>query len=392
MHIRKHDVGAQSRAGDEGAAGADQHRRRRVEGAHHRRNVRGQQLHHARIAGLHNIGNDQQAAHRYHDGHDVLDGLLADVPILAELHADGRSTQQTADQNHHVHPDNVAEGAHDGEAVGHQRREAVAHRRQQDQHIHIRRKRLKRAVLPRAPVKVIAVLLRGLDLHQLDISHREQDSDQACAHGRNLSTHKVGKHEHHAAGGHAREKEIRHNALEALPAERHKDHNKGNDQHAEHVDAAHHGGVQRHGTHARLHQRRTAVDGGQTRAAPRAGRSVSQQRHGNRGNRVEAQRHQEGRRNGRRGARARRAFQKDRQHQADDDHLHPAVVADAGDGGLHVLNGPRFPQNVQNHERAEDHHHDLEAFLQSLPNQRIECGDILREGRARHVEIRKAEK
>lgn len=103
----------------------------------------------------------------------------------------------------------------------------------------------------------------GLNAHDLHIQHGQQDGDQPGTHGGHLGAHEVGQHEHHQAGADTGEGQIGEDALEALFAVGHPDHDKGDDQYAEHVEPAYHGGVQCHGGYAGVHQGRAAVDGGQ---------------------------------------------------------------------------------------------------------------------------------
>ena len=103
------------------------------------------------------------------------------------------------------------------------------------------------------------------------------------------------------------------------------------------MEAADHRRVERNGGESRVHERRAAVDGRQTRAAPGGGRRVAEQGDGDGGDGIKAEGHKEGRRDGGGSARAGRALEEDGEHHADDDELHAAVVADAGDGGLDVV-------------------------------------------------------
>ena len=119
------------------------------------------------------------------------------------------------------------------------------------------------------------------------------------------------------------------------------------------MEAADHGRIERNGGKTRLDERCAAVDGRKARAAPRGGRCVTEQ------------------------------------HHADDDHLHAPVIADLRDGGLDILNGARLTKKIQNGERAEDHQHDFEAFLDALPDQRIEHLDSF--GKPCAVEVKVGE-
>ena len=172
-------------------------------------------------------------------------------------------------------------------------------------------------------------------------------------------------------------------------AERHADHDERDDEHAEHVEAAGHCGVLRDGGKARVNEGRTAVDGRQARTAERGGRRVAEQRDGDGGGGVKAEGHEERGGDGGGSARARRALKEDRQHHADDDDLHAAVVADLRNGGFHILDGAGLAQQVQNGERAEDHQHDLEAFLDAFPDQRVEHLDVFSKREAVEVKIGK---
>ena len=391
MHVGEHDVGAEARTGDEGAAGADQHGGGRIEPAHHGGNVRCQQVHHASGGGLHDIGYHQQAAHGHQHRHHVTHGLGADLAVLLPSGFQRHRAKEAADQDHHVHPHDVAEGAHDGEAVFHQCGEAVADGGQQHQHVDVGGHGAERAVLLLLTGEAVTVFLRRFHAHHLHIDHAEEDGEKAGAHGGDFCAHEVGEDEHHCAGGHTGKAEVGDDALEALAAEGHGHHDKGDHQHAEHMDAAHHGGVQRHGAEAGVGEGRAAVDGGQASAAPGAGRGVAQQGQRDGGHRVKAQRHQKRGGDGGGRACACRALQKDGEHHADDDHLHPAVVTDAGDGALHLVDGAGITEQVQDHEGAEHHQHDLQTLLDALPEKGVIDGYVVLEGSAGDIEIRKGQ-
>ena len=155
------------------------------------------------------------------------------------------------------------------------------------------------------------------------------------------------------------------------------------------MEAADHRGVLRDGGKARVNEGRTAVDGRQARAAERGGRRVAEQRDGDGGGGVKAEGHKERGGDGGRSTRARCTLKEDRQHHADDDDLHAAVVADLRNGGFHILDGAGLAQQVQNGERAEDHQHDLEAFLNAFPDQRVKHLDVFSKREAVKVEIGK---
>mgnify|MGYP001511369558 FL=1 len=155
------------------------------------------------------------------------------------------------------------------------------------------------------------------------------------------------------------------------------------------MEAAGHCGVLRDGGKARVNEGRTAVDGRQARTAERGGRRVAEQRDGDGGGGVKAEGHEERGGDGGGSARARRALKEDRQHHADDDDLHAAVVADLRNGGFHILNGACLAQQVQNGERAEDHQHDLEAFLDAFPDQRVKHLDVFSKRETVEVKIGK---
>lgn len=169
-------------------------------------------------------------------------------------------------------------------------------------------------------------------------------------------------------------------------------HDEGNDKHAEHVEAADHGRILCDGGKTCVDKRRAAVDGREARAAPGGGRRVTEQRDSDGSGGLKAERHKEGGGDGGGRARARCALKEDRQHHADDDHLHAPVVADLSNGGLDILNGTCFAQKVQNGKCAEDHQHDLEALLDALPDQRIEHLDIFGKCCAIEVEVGEGEK
>ena len=215
----------------------------------------------------------------------------------------------------------------------------------------------------RARFFLVAELVRGLHADEIHVRNGQQNRDEARAHRGDLCAHEVGEHEHHKTGRHACKRQIREDSLEALLAVGHPDHDKGDDENAEHVEPADHRGVERHGRYARVNQSRAAVDGGQARAAPGGRGCVAEKRNRDRRDRVKAEGYEERSRNCRRSARACRALEEDREHHADDDDLHAAIIADLRDRGLHVLNRARLAQKIQNDKRAEDHQHDLEAFF-----------------------------
>ena len=157
------------------------------------------------------------------------------------------------------------------------------------------------------------------------------------------------------------------------------------------MDPADHGGVQGHSAEACFCQGRAAVDGGQSRAAPGAGCSVAQQRQCDGGDGIKAQRHKERCGDGSRCACAGGTFQKDGKHHADDDHLHAAVVTDAGDGAFDLFDSAGLPEKVQDHKGTEDHQHDLKAFLDAFPDQCVVNGDVFFEGGAGHIEVCKGQ-
>ena len=237
----------------------------------------------------------------------------------------------------------------------------------------------------------VAEFLRRLHADELDIRNGEKDGDEAGAHGRDLRADIVGEEEHRQARAHACEGEIGKDALVALFAKCHADHDERDDEHAEHMEAAGHRSVLRDGGKTGIDKRRAAVDGREARAAERGGRSVAEQRDGNGGGGVKAEGDKERGGDGGGSARARCTLEEDRQHHADDDDLHAAVVADLRNGGFHILNGAGLAQQVQNGERAEDHQHDLEAFLNALPDQRVEHLDVFGKGKTVEVKIGEGE-
>ena len=158
------------------------------------------------------------------------------------------------------------------------------------------------------------------------------------------------------------------------------------------MDAAHHSRVQGIGGDTGLHQRSTTVDGGQARAAPGAGSRITQQGHGDGGDGIKAQGHQEGGGNGGGSAGAGCAFQEDRHHHTDDDELHAAVLtAEAGHGVLHILDGAGVLEGIEDHKRTKDHENDLKAFLDALPQQRIQNDYIFLKGQAVDIKVSKSQ-
>ena len=123
-------------------------------------------------------------------------------------------------------------------------------------------------------------------------------------------------------------------------------------------------------------------------AAPRAGRGVTQQGHGDSGDGVKAQGHQEGSGDGGGSAGACGALQEDGDHQSHDDELDTAVLAtDPGHGVLHILDGAGALQGVQDDESSEDHEHDLQSFLDAHPQQGVDDGHVLLKGQAGDIEV-----
>lgn len=389
VHLSKHDVGAKARAGDERAARTDEDGCRGIEAADDGGDVRGEEVHHARGGGLHDVGDDKEAAHRDEHWQHAARGALADLFVGLEVHAQRERAEDAAHEDDKVDPEDVAECAHDGKAVFDDGGEAVADEREQHEHVDVRRHGLERAVLALMVGAFIAEFVRSLHADELDIRNGEKDGDEARAHGGDLCADEVGEEEHREARAHTREGEVGENALVALFAERHADHDERDDEHAEHVEAAGHCGVLRDGGKARVNEGRTAVDGRQARAAERGGRRVAEQRDGDGGGGVKAEGHEERGGDGGGSARARCTLKEDRQHHADDDDLHAAVVADLRNGGFHILDGAGLAQQVQNGERAEDHQHDLEAFLDALPDQRVKHLDVFSKREAVEVKIGK---
>ena len=294
MHLGKHDVGAEARAGDERAARADEHSRGGVEAADDGGNVGGEEVHHARGGGLHDIGDDEEASHRDEHGQHAAHRAEADRFVGFEAHAERQRAEDAAEDDDEIDPEDVAEGAHDGKAVFHHGGEAVAHEGEDDEHVNIGGERLEGAVFSLLGSALVAKFLRRLHADELDIGNGEQDGDEARAHGGDLRADEVGEDKHRKARAHAREGKVGENAAVALFTEGHADHDEGNDEHAEHMEAADHGGILRNGGEACLDKRRAAVDGRKARAAPRGGRRVAEQRDGNGGGGLEAERHKEG--------------------------------------------------------------------------------------------------
>ena len=117
--------------------------------------------------------------------------------------------------------------------------------------------------------------------------------------------------------------------------------------------------------------------------------SPSRRGHGDGGDGIKTQGHQEGGGDGGRGAGAGGALQEDGHHHAHHDQLDTAVLAaDPGHGVLHVLNGAGALEGVEDDEGAKDHGHDLQALLDALPQQAVQDHDVLLEGQTADVEIR----
>ena len=389
MHTGEHDVGTQAGTGDEGSQRTDEHGRSGIQHTGKASNIVCNQAHHAGGLRLHDIGQHQQTAHGDENGDLVAGGHAEDVKQLGALHAQGLGTQQAADEDDNVHPDDVAEGAHNRKAVFHNSREAITDDRQQDQHINVGRHGAESAVLLLGTlVGHIFELVGSLDGDQLDIQHAQQDGNETGAHGGDLGAHKIAQQEHDHTGSNAGIAQIRDDTLVALAAKGHTDHDEGDDEHAEHMDAAHHGGVQSVGGDTGFHQSGAAVDGGQTRAAPGAGSGVAQQSNGNGGDGIKAQSHQEGGGDGSGSAGTGGAFQEDGDHHADDDQLDTAILtADAGHGVLHVLDSAGLLQGVQDDEGAKDHGNDLQTFLDALPQQGVHDHHVLLKGKTVDVKI-----
>ena len=145
----------------------------------------------------------------------------------------------------------------------------------------------------RARFFLVAELVRGLHTDELHVRNGQQNRDEACAHRGDLCAHEVGEHEHHKTGRYTRKCQIRDNALEALLAVGHPDHDEGDDENAEHVEPADHRGVERHSRYARVYQSCAAVDGGQARAAPGGRGCVAEKRNRDRRDRVKAKGYEE---------------------------------------------------------------------------------------------------
>ena len=89
---------------------------------------------------------------------------------------------------------------------------------------------------------------------------------------------------------------------------------------------------------------------------------------------------------------SRRAFQKDRHEDTDDDELGTAVFSGKlCDRSLYVLNGTGGFEGVQNGKGAEDHDDDLEAFLEALPDARVQDSNIILQAQVCDIEIGQSE-
>ena len=111
MHVGEHDVRAQPRARDERTERADEHRRGRIEPSGQTGDVAGDQLHHLRVRRLHDVSDDEKAAHRDEHGEHVFRRLHEHLDELAELDAQRGCAQQAADEDHTVDPEDIAERA-----------------------------------------------------------------------------------------------------------------------------------------------------------------------------------------------------------------------------------------------------------------------------------------
>lgn len=182
MHLGKHDVGAEARAGDERAARTDEHGCGGVEAADNSSDVRGKKVHHAGGGGLHDVGNDEKAAHcdehRQHAAHCA----KADCLVGFEAHAKRQRAEDTAENDDQIDPEDVAEGTHDGKTVFHHGGEAVAHEGENDEHVNIGGERLEGTVFALLRGALVAKFLRRLYADELDIGNGEQNGDEPRAH------------------------------------------------------------------------------------------------------------------------------------------------------------------------------------------------------------------
>ena len=83
----------------------------------HAERRRGEEVHHARGGGLHDVGDDKEAAHRDEHRQHAARGALADGFIGLEVHAQRECAEDAAHEDDKVDPEDVAERAHDGKAV-----------------------------------------------------------------------------------------------------------------------------------------------------------------------------------------------------------------------------------------------------------------------------------
>ena len=392
VHLSEHDVGAKARAGDERAARADENGSRGIEAADDGGDIRGEEVHHACGGGLHDVGDDKETSHRDEDRQHAARSAFADLFVGLEVHAQRERAEDAAHKDDKVDPEDVAEGAHDGKAVFHDSGEAIADEGKEHEHIDVRRHGLEGAVPALMRGAFVAEFIGGLHTDELDIRNGEEDGDEAGAHGGDLRADVVGEEEHRQARRRACEGEVREDALVALFAKRHADHDEWDDEHAEHMEAAGHRGILRNGGKACVNERCAAVDGREARTAERGGRRITEQRDGDGGGGIKTEGHKKRGGDGGGSARARRALKEDRQHHADDDDLHAAVVADLRNGGFHILDGAGLTQQVQDGERAEDHQHDLETFLDALPDQGVEHLDVFGKGDTVNIEIGEGKK
>ena len=390
MHAGEHDIGAQAGTGDEGTEGADEYGCRRVGGAGDVGDGLRCGRHHAGRRGLHDVGQTEQAAHGDHDRSQGLDRLLDDCFDLLEVHIQSERAEQGAEQDDRVHPDDVAKEAHHGKALFREEGgNPVADQGDQDQHVNIGRQGLESGVFSlHLFLRPVSVFLWCGDGDQLDKNDGQDDGNDAGSQRGDLRSDEIGQGKHDQAAGDAGEGQIMHDALEPLGAEGDQDRHEGHDEQAQGVDPSDHGRVEGRGGDSLRHQRRAAADRGQARAAPGRTGAVTQQGDRDRDDRVKSQCRQEGRCQRRRRAGSRRAFQKDRDKDADDDQLDPPVIpGDLGDRGFHILDGPGSLERVQDRKGSEDHDDDLESFFESLPDIGIQYRDIVRQTQVCDIKI-----
>ena len=101
-----------------------------------------------------------------------------DAAILLDSGFERHGAEETTDEDYHIHPDDVAKGAHDGKTVIYQCRETITHNGQQHQHVRVGGQGAERTELVLGGDVLVVIFLRGLDADELDIEDGEEDGNE----------------------------------------------------------------------------------------------------------------------------------------------------------------------------------------------------------------------